>query len=132
MLVIRDLDAIASITDPALRQLVQQRTDALVSDGDTLEELCHFIVVEPGDSIEAIDAQLGFSILSNRWDGLRFGDPAFKPAWEILEDHLNYFEVVFVLGDDGYGVEVFVPKQGIAADLLAMLSLYATPEQART
>lgn len=75
-----DMDTIAdAIADPEMRDLVQQRL--LDIEPHSLSELGAIIVVEPGDSIAAIDRQLGFHILGNRWDGTRWGAPAFAPGW---------------------------------------------------
>ena len=36
--------------------------------------------------------------------------------------------MVFILNDDGFGIEIFIPKtKGIDADLLAMCAMYAEP-----
>ena len=131
MQVIRDVAAADAITDPELRRLIQQRIDDLSEYED--DGLVNFIIVELGDAIETIDAELGFSILGNRWDGSRWGDPAFTPSWEILEEHQHpeYFELVWVISDDGTGITAFVPKLGIDPDLLAMCKAYATHGPAR-
>ncbi len=119
-----DIDKVA---DPELREFLHQRLRDI--EPYSLSELGYILLVEPGDPIEAIDKQLGFSILGNRWDGTRWGDPTFTPSWEVMEEHHGYFELVYVLSDDGSGVTVFLPKQGIADDLMAMLSHFAVPAQ---
>lgn len=121
MLVIRDLatDAVANaIADPELRRLIHQSADRLLSQFEpgeySLEELCFFIVVEPGDTVGEIDDRLGRSILDTR------------P--ELVLEHPDWYQLVFVLSDDGFGVEVFVPKTaGVEPDLLALCATYATP-----
>ena len=89
---------IDSVADPELRRLLQLRLRDIQP--YALSELGYFLVVEPGDGIESIDKQLGFSIMANRWDGSRWGDANFTPSWEILEEHLHpdYFELVWVTG----------------------------------
>ena len=58
----------------------------------------------------------------------RFGSPAFAPSWELLEEHPRFYEIVYILSDDGFGVEVFVPKRAdVPQELLAMCAAYATP-----
>ena len=83
-------------------------------------------IVEPGDSISDIEEAIGFCILTNLFDDVRFPDPDFAPCFEVLEDHGNFYEMLFILsdGDDGT-VELFIPKQGIDNDLLAMCSQFA-------
>ena len=114
---------IDSVADPELRELLQQSLRDI--EPHTLSELGYFLVIEPGDRIEIIDKQLGFSILGNRWTGTRWGDPAFTPSWEVLVAHSGWYELVYVLSDDGYGVTVFVPMQGADSELLAMCQRFA-------
>ena len=112
MLVLRDRASIAQLQDPELRSLIEQRVVSLVEFDDyDLDQLVTFLVVEPCDSLEAIDDQLGFQILA--------GTP------ELLEEHSRWYEIVFVLSDDGYGIEVFIPKHpGVDPLLLAMCSTH--------
>lgn len=126
MLVIRDLKLNDAISHPELRFVLQQRFTMLSEDGP---DVCaYFILLEVGDSLAALNQQLGFSILHNRFDGKHCDDPDFIPSWEILEEHASFYEMVFVLSDDGYGVEVFIPKaEGIDPALLALCRRYAVP-----
>ncbi len=135
MQVIRHPDNIHAIADPELRRLIQLSADQLLGQFDpdefNLEDLVFYIVVEPGDIVEVINKQLGFNILGNRWDGTRWGDPAFTPSWEILEEHGDcWYELVYMQGDDsGYGVAVFVSKaEGVDPDLLAMLEAFSNKQ----
>ncbi len=134
MLVLRDRSSITQLSDPDLRGLIEQRVQSLSEFDDCdLTELVAFLVIEPGDSLQDMDAQLGFSILSNRFDGTCFGDPDFTPSFDILEEHLGYYEIVFVMSDDGFGIEVFVPKHlGVPPELLAMCATYSTPAQEKS
>lgn len=134
MLVLRNLASIAQLTDPELRTLIEQRVHALSEFDDCmLSELVMFLVVEPGDPLGDLDAQLGFPVMGNRFDDARFGDSGFEPSFELLEEHAGYYEIVFVLSDDGFGIEVFIPKHpGVPADLLAMCAAYATPAQEKS
>ena len=126
MLVIRDPSSLSQINDPAVRDLIRQRMDEYGSDAG----LATFVVVEPGDPLGALDAQLGFPILTNRLDGRRYGDPEFTPSFEVLEEHPGCYEMVLVLADYGDGVLVFIPKHdGVDGDLRALCATYATPEQ---
>ncbi len=113
-----------------MRSLIDQRI-AMLSEDEPYDPAVngYFIVIEAGDSLDALDAQLGFSILSNRFDGTLYGHPDFSPCFELLEEHASCYEMVFVLSDDGYGVEVFIPKEGAPAALLALCQRYAIPAQ---
>lgn len=117
MLILRDLVSIARLTDPEVRALIEQRLQALSEFDDcALEELVTFIVVEPGDTLYAVDASLGFPILDSRF--------------ELIEEHAGYYEIVYVLSDDGFGIEVFVSKHpGVAPELIAMCIAHTTPSR---
>ena len=117
-----------AIADPELRELLQQRLRDI--EPYSLSDLGSFIVVEPGDSVETIDKQLGFPILTNRWTGVQFGQTGFTPFWEVLEEHGTCYEMVFVLSDDGYGVELFIPKHpSMDSELLSMCAEFSLPAQ---
>lgn len=131
MKIIRDPADACTITDPELRQLVEATIQGLSEDAPyDPEELGYFVIVEPGDSLVTINAQIGFDILANRWTGIRFDQPRYTQSFEVLEEHAGYFEMVFIISDDGFGIEVFIPKtegtDGIPADLLAMCARFAT------
>lgn len=134
MHVLRDRQSVAKVVDPSLRALIEQRVEALSEFDDCeLHELVTFVVVEPSDSVEALDAQLGIHVLVNRLDGTRFGESGFTPSFELLEEHAGYFEIVFVLSDDGFGIEVFVPKHpDVDSELLAMCAAYALPAKEKS
>jgi hypothetical protein len=132
MLALRDRDAISRVPDPELRALIERRAEAILAEvGDSLElhEIVLFVVVEPGDPLDVINEQLGFPVLCTRWEPEAcFGSPAFQPSWEMLEERAEYYEIVYVVSDDGFGYEVFVPKRpGVDPELLAMCAAYATP-----
>ena len=117
------------IESPALRALIHRRTEEAAEYVEQFSELVYFVVVEGGDSIEAIDVALGFPVLVNRFDGVPFGDPGFLPSWEVLAEHPDWYELVYVLSDDGAGVVVIVNKdRGAPAALLAMCRQYAVVE----
>jgi hypothetical protein len=125
MQTIRDLPSTQQISDPAIRKLVQQRIDELGGDKFNTTELGYFLVIESG-SQETINAQLGFSILANRFTGIRWDQPGYTPSFEFIEEFPSCYELVFILDDSGYGVDIFVSKKtGVDPDLLAMCHQYA-------
>jgi hypothetical protein len=128
MRVIADRATAEALLDPALRSLIAQRIDSLAVEGDDANALAVFIAIEPGDDLAAVDQQLGFPLLANRWTGLRFGEPGFTPSFELAEDHGAWYELVYVLSDDGHGAEVFIAKApGVDPQLLAMCAAHALP-----
>lgn len=129
MQVIRSLNDTLQISNAAIRALVRERINDLGGDAFNADELGYFLVVEVGDTLEGINAQLGFDILSNRWTGLRYDHADFTPSFEFVEEFPSYYELLFILSDSGYGVSVVASKEdGIDPDLLAMCLRYAVKE----
>jgi hypothetical protein len=129
MQIIRVPTAVATIEDPELRSCIEKTISDLNGEDPCDHEVWgYFLIVEPGDTVQAINTQLGFSILCNRWTGVSFGHGGFTPSWEVMNAHAHWYELVFVLSDDGFGVVVFIPKTvGIDPELLAMCARYAIP-----
>jgi hypothetical protein len=126
VIVVRDLPTIDQISNLQIRELVQQRIKDLGGESFDSNELGYFLVVESSDTIEAIQKQVGFNILQNRFTGIRFNATGFTPSFEFVEEFPACYDMVFVLDDTGIGVELFVPKEeGIDPDLIAMCRMYA-------
>ena len=108
MRILKDRESVAAIDDDPLRSLIEERIRSLDDFDDyELQELVKIIVVESGDSIDAINKALGFPVLDR--------------PFELIEQHPHWYEIVFVTGDDGSGVELFVPIEGdVPEALLAM------------
>ena len=115
--------ALSCPLDPQLRMLLLKRLDMLSEFSDfDLSELAHFVIVEPGDTLATIEAELGFSPFVNFVDGARYPDPAFTKSWEWLIDHGPWFEVVFATSDSGFGINLLVPNRpDVNPMLLALL-----------
>jgi hypothetical protein len=121
MHVIRTESDLQALEDPDLLELIRRRIADTAEYVDHFSELVFFVIVEPGDDMTTVDASLSFSLLANRFDGIAFGEPGFTPSWDVLEEHPGFYELVFVLGQDGQGVTVFVTRgEGVSAELLVM------------
>lgn len=134
MIVVRDLQTASNIRNPSIRRLVEQRIHDLGGEGFDTGTVGYFVVIEPGDTIEAIHAHVGFNILQNRFTGARYDHTGFTPSFEFIEEFSSCYDMVFVLDSSGFGVEVFVSKEdGIDLDLTAMCrkcAYLAPPEDA--
>ena len=93
-------------------------------EGHELGQLVQFIVMTSSETVIELEAALGFSVRTNRFSGCRYGDADFLPSWEVIEEHPFWYELVYVLGDDGFGIVIFVPKDA-DAELIDMLQQYA-------
>lgn len=100
--------------DQTLKRLLALRREQLAEYDD---DLVSFLIVEAGDPIAAITASLGFS-------------PFDEPCFEWVADHGGWLEAPVVFSDDGAGVVLIVQdRDGVDADLLALLRHYAVPAQ---
>lgn len=125
MKVIRSDPDLERIPNTELRQLIDQRISESTEYFSHFSELVFFVVVEPGDGLSEVESRLGFPLLRNRFDSVPFGDSAFTPSWDVIEEHESCYELVYVLGDDGSGVVVFVMKEeGTNPELLQMCRQY--------
>ena len=120
MLILKSPSSFDSITDPDILKLVKLRHSQL---GDEMFD--SVIIIEAGDSISDIEQEIGFSILTNLFDDVRFPDPDFVPCFEVLEDHGTFYEMVFILSDGDDAIEIFIPKVGVDPLLLSMCSQFA-------
>ena len=130
MLILRDTNSIAGLTDPVLRQLIKRRIQEVSEccpwDAD---ELGPMIVVEPGDTADDLQAIMNFSILEGIFDDSRFGDEDFSPSFEFAEVHGDHlYELIYIVSDGGYGFDIFiVNRPGIDPTILAFCQTYAVP-----
>lgn len=114
MLSIRSSAAIAraldSPIDEDLKKLLVRRCDQLSEyNGYDLGELVHILIVERGDRLTELEAELGFAITNE------------APSWEYIQAGEGWFEIVFIISDDGYGAIVFVKdEQGESPELLTL------------
>lgn len=122
-----DLDGIA---DPGIRALVGQRFKELGAIEDySLDELGTFWLIEPGDTVEAIEVATGCWINSSLFSDCRYGEPDYSPCHEVLEAHPSCWEAVWIFNDGGFGAILFIPSHqpGIDETLLAYCKEFATP-----
>ena len=120
MLILKSPSSFESITDPDILRLVKLRHSQL---GD--EMFGSVIIVEIGDTVEDIKNEIGFFVMTNLFDDISYPDPDFVPSCEALEDHGDFYEMLFILGDGDEAVEIFIPKHGVDNELLAMCSQFA-------
>ena len=120
MLILKSPSSFDSITDPDILKLVKLRHVQL---GDEL--FGSVIIVEAGDTVEDIENEIGFFVMTNLFDDVRYPDPDFVPSCEALEDHGSCYEMLFILGDGDDAIEIFIPKVGVDPLLLSMCSQFA-------
>ena len=132
MIVLRDPATISQLTDPYIRSLVSLRwSQILAGEPYDYDRHGYMVIVEPGDTVEQLEQEIGLPILHGLFDDLPYGHPDFTPCFDILEEHSyessTAYEMVFISNDDGFATTVFVPAcEGIPGDLLAMCRSFAT------
>lgn len=129
MILLRNLDEVSQILDVDIKQLILLRI-AEITQGDTYDANVYgpFVLVEPGDAVADIEAVISFPLVPA-------GDPDFAPSFEWLVEWPFCYEAVFIFSDDGYGVDLLIPKligtdaelSAEYAELLAMCEKYAVP-----
>ena len=134
MIVLRDPATTDLLTNPYIHELVSLRwSQILAGEPYDYDRHGYMVVVEPGDTVEQLEQEIGLPILHGLFDDLPYGHPDFAPCFDILEEHSyeqhRIYEMVIISNDDGFATTVFVPDtEGIPGDLLALLcAAYATP-----
>ena len=94
-------NALASSLDPTLRERLAAHRDYLLDyPGFALEELGEFLIVQPDDTLESINAACSAHLVK---------DDDFAFDAEGLDVYGHWLELLFVVSDDGFGVVLFVP-----------------------
>ena len=122
MITIYDEQDAQVLADDTLRELVRGHITTAKENG--LENQTCIAVIEPADSEQIILDELGFSPLRNPLSETRFGAPDFSPAWDWLEVHLGWYELIFTVGDDGFAYIIFVPIGAKESDLTRLCERY--------
>ncbi|MBB3858997.1 hypothetical protein GGQ88_000237 [Novosphingobium hassiacum] len=92
--------------DPELRTLLDDRLKLAADAG--LQDLTHIVVVQPGDTIEDLKSEIGFSPLYNPVSGIRFGCEGFEPYWAWLTISGGWYELIHTIGDSGFALTLLV------------------------
>lgn len=102
MIILRNPSAISSISDPGIRRLAEHRfTEICAGEAYDYDLHGYMIVVEAGDSVDALEKESSCPILRNLFDDVGFGSLDFAPSFEVLEEHAGCYEMVFILNDEG-------------------------------
>ncbi|MBA2935311.1 hypothetical protein HZF05_14580 [Sphingomonas sp. CGMCC 1.13654] len=107
--------ALASPLDAELLRLLALRRDQLTEyEGYDLGDLAHFIIVQPGDTLAAVETEAGWPISGE------------EAGFEWVQHHAGWHEAVLILSDDGFGVSLWVPDSlDIDPALLALVRDHA-------
>ena len=129
MIIFNEIEAIKQFPQIQIRNHML-KTISKITDGATYDPSIygHFVLVEVGDSIAEIEATTGCQLMYCLSKDSRYDESKVQPSFEWLVEHPTYYEAVFIISDDGYGVDLLIPKLlGIDDDLLAICVKYAVP-----
>lgn len=95
-------DASAVLEGNEVHVLLEAHRERLADYADfDLTDLAMFAIAMPGDTLDSIEDDLGRALIDST--GI-FIDPP-----EIIRRHTNWFEIAWILSDDGFGLVLFVP-----------------------
>lgn len=108
--------------DTNLHRLLDERIGALT---DELIDYTEYLVVQSGDTEADIIRHIGLSPLIEPMDGIRYGEPGFRPPWDWLEARCGYFELIFTFGST-FAYVLFIEDDGrTRSEILEMCRRYA-------
>jgi hypothetical protein len=97
MISISDLNNIPPIPESS-RSLAERIIQTARAAG--LEDETFILLIEAGDTEEAITHELGWNPLHHPIDGLRHDDPSFEPYWTWIEQEYGWWRVVVTVGTE--------------------------------
>jgi hypothetical protein len=90
-------DLTANHPDPAFRSLLSRLLAAISCDGEfDPGELLKLVIIDPGDTLDAVNAALDFTL---------------TPDWEACDQEGDWMALTYVLSDWGEGLLVCIPDQ---------------------
>ena len=117
--------------EAAMNQPLEPKLHSLLVDtwrraeAPELLDLTHILVIQPGDTEEAICEAIGFSPLVHPIDAVRYPSVVFEPFWAALAEHLGYWELIHPVGNSGFAFIMLIEKsEGTWPELLEMCEHY--------
>lgn len=77
-------------------------------DGDLLG-LTHAVIIEPHDTGQTIEQELGFNPLIHPIDGIPYDHPDFEPYWVHLGKQGGWFTLIHAVGNSGFAYMLLIP-----------------------
>ena len=79
----------------------------------------NFILVEDHDTVDDLEHATGCPIITSWFSNAVYPHEDFAPSFEFIEEHHDFYEMVFVLTDDNTTVFI-IPKENVDSTLLAL------------
>lgn len=109
-----------------LNHLLANRISALSGGELNLIDQTEILIVEPGDTEDDIVRHVGFSPLVEPIDGIRFDQPGFRPYWDWLIRHPEWWELSVSFGG-GFAYILLINDADGVEPALARLCTKYTP-----
>lgn len=102
-------EAVTLHPEPDFRALLSRLLTAISCDGEfDLAELVRLVIIESGDTLETVNAALGYTL---------------TPDWEARDREGGWYALTYILSDWGEGIIVLIPDQtGIDPAILRLCS----------
>jgi len=129
MIIIRTYAALSDVSavleGNEVHGLLEAHVERLSAYADfDLPELAMFAIAMPKDTLDSIEDELGRSLIDSAG--------AFIQPPEIIQKHQDWFELAFILSDDGFGLVLFVPLDSNTDATLMAATEAAFAEATRT
>jgi hypothetical protein len=79
----------------------------------------NFILVDSDDTIDELEQFTGCPIITSWFSDAIYPHEDFAPSFEFIEEHHEFYEMVFVLTDDNTTVFI-IPKEKVDPLLLSL------------
>lgn len=112
---------------PSAALILQRFTELAAYDDTTFDELAEFWLIEPSDTVEALEAATQLRIVLTGSATPAIPTRTSAPPGRCWKPTTTCYEMVFITNDAGYGIVLWIPQYGTDASLLAMCQHYATP-----
>ena len=122
------MDLLNTTNDQEVKSILGNLVSTIEAQGFHIEDVAHVFLVDPSDTSAVLTQFLGYSPLINRWSGVSYNQPGFTPYWEYFVEHHNWYELVCVLSDDGFGHSVLFPKSIIDPEVHQLCVTHSTKE----
>ena len=128
MMIIQSHQDIHKIVNSEIKCLVEMRIGQFL---DTCEidpfEYSQFIIIDDSDHPREVEAITGGS-LSIESSLECSTDLDLHPGFEFIEEHATCYELLYLTGDSGSGIEIIIPKSsGIDREISAFCRFHLAP-----
>jgi hypothetical protein len=120
--------ALSVPTDPKLRRLLTAHISHLHSADQHVRDATYFLIIDAHTTIDEIAEELGWTPLIDL-DGTRYGDDAYVPFHDHLEDCGGWFVMMVTGGNEAVFVLLICDSDLVPAELISLCYRYTSGAQ---